>query len=72
MIKRKEGVKHQAHPREVKILNCGGVEFPIHVSPGQEINARKMCKRLLKDKYKQDHGNQKKFISKGYKGQSRW
>jgi len=72
MLAKKQGIKHEVPVREVKTLKCGTVEFQIHVSPGQEINARKMCKRLLKDKYNSNNGEEKKFISKGYKGQNRW
>lgn len=54
---------------EEKTLKCGSVEFQIHVGPGQEINARKMCKKLLKAKYNEINGNEKKFVSKGYKNQ---
>ncbi len=69
MIKRKSGVKHEPEPREEKTLKCGAVEFQIYVSPGQEINAKKMCKKLLKNKYIIDNGNKNSFVSKGYQGQ---
>ena len=39
-------------PRRQGELDCGGVKFKISASPGQLINKDKMCKRLLKEHYK--------------------
>jgi hypothetical protein len=70
MFERKNGIKHVTPSRESKTLKCGAMEFEIFVAPGQIINARKMCKKLLKAKYNQNNEQEKKFVSKGYKGQN--
>lgn len=61
-------------PMQKMTIKCGnGVEFEILAHPGQLINQHKMCKKLLKESFNQiNNGNEeKKFISKGYKGQRR-
>lgn len=65
-LKKENGIK----PENTQLfeLDCGGEKFKIWVAPGQLVNNRKMCKKLLAIKKLENNAKEnKKFISKGYK-----
>jgi len=63
LIKRKERIEI---PRKEMELDCGKFKFKIMVAPGQMINQRRMCKKLLDNLKEEHYGNKKN--KRGYQG----
>jgi len=63
LIPRKEKIDI---PRREMELDCGTFKFKVFVGPGQSINTKKMCKKLLSNLKEEHYGNEKR--KRGYQG----